>query len=225
MPNRILLVTAAALLLAGCAADAPTPAPETAVAEPPSEPEVADDRPVIVAFGDSLSEGYGVEPGLSYPDFLEKALDMAGYRYRVVNAGVSGDTTSGGRTRAGVIAAMNPALVILELGGNDGLRGLPIETTRANLDEIIVTLRESGTTVVLAGMTLPPNYGPDYINGFEQVFKDLAEKYDLPLIPFLLEGVGGNKELMQTDGIHPTAEGNRIVADTVMRVIAPLLEK
>ena len=116
-------------------------------------------------------------------------------------------------------------MVILELGGNDGLRGLPIETTRANLEEMIVALRESGTEVVLAGMTLPPNYGPDYIGQFEQVYKDLAGKYKLPLIPFLLEGVGGNDELMQDDGIHPNAEGNATVARNVLEVIAPLLEK
>jgi len=120
---------------------------------------------------------------------------------------------------------MKPAMVILELGGNDGLRGLPINTTRENLDQIIKLLRDAGAQVVLAGMTLPPNYGPDYIGQFERVYKDLATLHRLPLVPFLLEGVAGHAHLMQSDGIHPTAEGNRIAAQNVFRVIAPLLAR
>jgi acyl-CoA thioesterase-1 len=196
------------------------PPPRSAVA-----PEPADDRPLVVAFGDSLTAGFGVDPGQSYPDYLQVLLDEAGYRYRVVNAGISGDTTSGGLARAGAIAAMQPALVILELGGNDGLRGLPIESTRANLERIIETLQPSGATVVLAGMTLPPNYGPDYIARFEAIYPELAAKHKLPLIPFLLEGVAGGSEFMQNDGIHPTSEGNRRVARQVFETLAPLLAR
>lgn len=190
-----------------------TPAPTTA----------ADPRPVIVAFGDSLTAGLGAEPGESYPDFLQKDLDQRGAKYRVVNAGVSGDTTTDGLERVQTVIALKPATVIVEFGGNDGLRGLPVETTRANLNQIIQDLRKAGAKIVLAGMTLPPNYGPEYIHAFEAVYKDLARQYRLPLIPFLLAGVGGNAALMQRDGIHPTGEGNRKVAANVMTVLAPLL--
>ena len=179
----------------------------------------------MVAFGDSLSAGFGADPGKSYPDFLQKEIDARGYPYHVVNAGVSGDTTTDGLERAGTVAALKSAIVIVEFGGNDGLRGLPVGTTRANLEQIITIMQKSGAKVVLAGMTLPPNYGPDYIRSFEGVYRDLAKQYRLPLLPFLLLGVGGHPELMQRDGIHPTAEGNRIVARNVMQVLEPLLQK
>jgi len=179
--------------------------------------------PLIITFGDSLSAGYGVEPGEGYPDFLRESLREAGYEYRVRNAGISGDTTGGGLARVESVAGMEPAIVILELGGNDGLRGLPLETTRANLERIITTLKDRGIEVVLAGMKLPPNYGPDYTREFEQLYRDLAAGHGLPLIPFLLEGVAGHPDLMQRDGIHPTAAGNRIVAANVMKTLEPLL--
>lgn len=178
---------------------------------------------MIAAFGNSLTAGFGADPGQSYPDFLQKDLDQSGARYHVVNCGVSGDTTTDGLERVQTVMALKPAIVILEFGGNDGLRGLPVETTRANLDQIIVALKKSGAKVVLAGMTLPPNYGPEYIHSFEAVYKDLAKKYRLALIPFLLRGVGGNPALMQRDGIHPTGEGNRTVAKNVMDVLEALL--
>jgi acyl-CoA thioesterase-1 len=187
---------------------------------PPSQPDA---RPVVVAFGDSLTAGYGVETGYSYPDFLQKDLDRAGYRYHVVNAGISGDTTSGGLARADTVAQLKPAVVILELGGNDGLRGTPLSSTRANLEQIIVSLQKSGTRVVLAGITLPPNYGPDYIKSFESIYKDLSVKYKLPLIPFLLQGAVGVPGMMQRDGIHATVQGNEVVANLVMRTLKPLL--
>jgi len=176
-----------------------------------------------VAFGDSLSAGFGADPGESYPDFLQKELDRRGTRYRVVNAGVSGDTTTDGLERVQTVTALHPAIVILEFGGNDGLRGLPVSTTRANLDQIILALQNARAKIVLAGMTLPPNYGQDYIRSFEAVYKDLAKQYRIPLIPFLLQGVGGHPDLMQRDGIHPTGEGNRIVAGNVMQSLVPLL--
>jgi acyl-CoA thioesterase I len=178
---------------------------------------------VIVAFGDSLTAGFGADPGKSFPDFLQKDLDQAGLHWHVVNAGVSGNTTTDGVTRLGEVLAYKPRVTIVEFGGNDGLRGLPIETTRANLDQIIRALRDAGSAVVLAGMTLPPNYGPDYIGPFQQVYKNLANKYKVARIPFLLEGVATDPNLMQRDGIHPTAEGNAIVARTVMRYLKPLL--
>jgi acyl-CoA thioesterase-1 len=195
--------------------------------EPQSEakaPAPGDDRPVIVAFGDSLTAGFGAEPGNSYPDFLQKDLDAAGFHWRVVNAGVSGDTTTDGLNRIGEVQAEKPRIVIVEFGGNDGLRGLPIETTRANLDQIISTLTNTGAKVVLAGMTLPPNYGPEYIHSFEKVYQELGAKYKVTRIPFLLEGVATQRDLMQRDGLHPTGPGNAIVAQTVLRYLKPLLK-
>ena len=178
---------------------------------------------MIVAFGDSLSAGYGAEPGKSFPDFLQKDLDAAGLHWRVVNSGVSGNTTSDGLYRVNEVLKRKPRITIVEFGGNDGLRGLPIDTTRANLDQIIQMLQAAGSKVVLAGMTLPPNYGPDYIQPFQQIYVELAAKYKVPRIPFLLEGVAIHPELMQQDRIHPTAEGNEIVAKTVLRYLKPLL--
>jgi acyl-CoA thioesterase-1 len=162
---------------------------------------------------------------MSYPDFLQKDLDAVGLGWRVVNQGVSGDTTTDGANRVNEVLAVKPGVVILEFGGNDGLRGLPIETTQANLEQMIVALKNSGATVILAGMTLPPNYGPEYIRGFEQVYRDLAAKYKLARIPFLLEGVATDKSLMQRDGIHPTGRGNEKVAATVMKYVRPVLGK
>ncbi len=186
-------------------------------------PSRIDTRPVIVAFGDSLSAGYGAEPGKSFPDFLQKDLDAAGLHWRVVNAGVSGNTTTDGLDRIGEVLAYKPRITILEFGGNDGLRGLPLETTKNNLDQIIQMLQHAGSKVLIAGMTLPPNYGGDYITRFGQIYVDLAKKYNLPRIPFLLSDVAFRPGMMQQDGIHPTAQGNEIVAKTVMRYLKPLL--
>jgi acyl-CoA thioesterase-1 len=180
---------------------------------------------VIAAFGDSLSAGFGAEPGKSFPDFVQRLLDQAGYRYRVFNAGVSGDTTSDGVERLPEVIALHPVIVILEFGGNDGLRGLPVTTTKANLTQMIEGLQKSGAKVLLAGMTLPPNYGPEYIASFEKVYVELAAQYKIPRIPFLLDGVGGVQRLMQRDGIHPTAQGNAIVGKTVFGYLEPMLDK
>jgi acyl-CoA thioesterase-1 len=183
-----------------------------------------DTRPVIVAFGDSLTAGYGADPGKSYPDYLQKDLDAAGQKWRVVNLGVSGNTTIDGLVRVKQVLRLQPRITIVEFGGNDGLRGLPIDTTRDNLEQIIQMLQSAGSQVVLAGMTLPPNYGPDYIQPFQKIYLDLAAKYKLTRIPFLLEGVALHPGLMQQDGIHATAEGNAIVAKTVKRYLKPLLK-
>ncbi len=187
----------------------------------------ADDRPVIIAFGDSLSEGLGVEQGKSFPDQLQQLLDKSGYQYRVVNMGVSGDTTTGGLGRVSYALSIKPSVVILELGGNDGLRGVPVTATKANLEKMIVQFQSGGAEVLLAGMTLPPNYGPDYIRAFERAYRDLADKYKLKLIPFLMEDIAAQLSsrsgLMQRDGIHPTAAGHAIIAETVFRAIKPLI--
>jgi len=193
--------------------------------EKPQKAVPVDPRPAIVAFGDSLTAGFGAEPGNSYPDFLQKDLDREGLSWRVVNAGVSGDTTTDGVNRLGEVLAYKPRIVIVEFGGNDGLRGLPIETTRANLEQMVAALQKAGVSVVLAGMTLPPNYGPDYIKSFERIYADLKAKYKVTEIPFLLEGVATNRSLMQRDGLHPTAQGNELVAETVLKYLKPVLQK
>ena len=196
------------------------PAQQMDSAPPPSQP---DSRPVIAAFGDSLTAGYGVETGNSYPDFLQKSIDRSGYRYHVVNVGISGDTTSGGLARAASVSGLKPAVVILELGGNDGLRGLPAEELRGNLAQIIERAQQRHIQVILAGMEAPPNFGQSYIVSFHQVYPALARQYNVPLVPFLLQGVAGVETLNQRDGIHPTAEGARIVADNVWPALRPML--
>jgi acyl-CoA thioesterase-1 len=205
-----MLLTALGLLLVTAMGAAPATAP-------------ADTRPIIVAFGDSLTAGFGVPPGKSYPDDLQRLIDAGKYRYRIVNLGVSGDTTTDGMVRLPSVLALHPTLVILEFGANDGLRGLPVASARKNLADMIQSLQQSGARIVLAGMTLPRNYGPEYIHSFEEMYVDLAKQFRLPRIPFLLDGVGGNPDLTQPDGLHPTAEGAQIVAQTVMRYLQPLL--
>ncbi len=186
---------------------------------------VLDNRPRIVAFGDSLTAGFGVQADESYPAQLQRRLDNLGYHYRVINAGVSGDTTAGGLRRVPWILNNRPELVILELGANDGLRGLPVDQTKSNLRQIIRQLQDAGTTVVLAGMKLPPNYGQDYTADFEAMYQILAKEYQLALIPFFLEGVGGSSSLNQADGIHPTKEGYEVIVEQVLKVLRPVLNE
>ncbi|MCY4613889.1 MAG: arylesterase [Nitrospira sp.] len=186
---------------------------------------VVDNAPRIVAFGNSLTAGLGVSPDQSYPAQLQRHLREAGYHYDVINAGVSGDTTTGGLRRLAWILKSRPSVVILELGANDGLRGQPLSLMASNLTEIIEGLQQAGVEVVLAGMQIPPNYGLTYTTGFASVFKRLARDHSVTLIPFFLEGVAARKDLNQADGIHPTAEGYQIVAQTVFEVIEPLLKK
>ena len=185
-------------------------------------------KPVIAVLGDSLAEGYGAAPGKSYPDQLQGLLERKGYHYQVVNLGISGDTTTGGLSRIQSVTSLKPAIVILELGGNDGLRGVPVGNTQANLDKMIQSSKAAGASVLLAGMTLPPNYGPEYVTRFEGIYKALAAKHHVPLIPFLMEDIrrdiGRNPNLMQRDGIHPTAAGHTLIADTVFRYLKPLLK-
>ena len=195
-------------------------------AGPPATTTVpeADSRPRIVAFGNSLTAGLGVSPEHTYPAQLQKQLDTLGLHYQVLNAGVSGDTTAGGLRRVSWLLAGKPSVVILELGGNDGLRGLSLPETRSHLDTIIKRLKEARVQVILAGMKLPPNYGEEYTTQFEAMYRDLAKAHALALIPFLLEGVGGDQKLNQADGIHPTGEGYRIVVQNVLHTLLPLLK-
>jgi acyl-CoA thioesterase-1 len=220
-----LLIGFLLMIACGSPPSPPSQAPRGAQPEAAPSSQAFDDRPVIVAFGDSLTAGFGADPGKSYPDFLQLELDRRGYRYRVANAGISGETTTDALARLSTVTAFKPSIVIVEFGGNDGLRGLPVTTTRSNLEQIVVELQQSGAAILLAGMTLPPNYGPDYIRDFERIYSGIAMKDKVALIPFLLAGVAGTTRYMQQDGLHATAEGNRLVAATVMRYLVPLLRR
>jgi acyl-CoA thioesterase-1 len=180
---------------------------------------------VLVVLGDSLTAGLGVARDEAYPALLEARLRREGFAYRVVNAGVSGDTTAGGRRRLDWVLRAQPDLVVVALGANDGLRALPLDALRDNLTAIVTRLRAAGTRVLLAGMRLPPNYGVEYANAFAQAFAEVARATSVPLLPFLLEGVAGDPALNQADGIHPNPAGHRIMADTVWRAVRPYLQK
>jgi acyl-CoA thioesterase-1 len=184
-----------------------------------------DSRRLIVCFGDSLTAGYGVDPGLSYPADMQKDLDAKGYKYRVVNMGVSGDTTKDGLARMDRVIALKPDIVVVEFGGNDGLRGLPLGDTQKNLDAIVAALKKSGTRVAIAGITLPPDYGPDYVGRFNGMYPAIAKKYGVALLPYIYKDVYGLKGYIQDDGIHATAIGNRQVAKNIEGLITPMLKK
>ncbi len=179
---------------------------------------------VIVAFGDSLTAGLGVPSEKAYPAQLAKKLNTNGYRYKVVNAGVSGETTAGGLRRVEWILKSRPDIVILALGANDGLRGLSLIEMEKNLSKIIQKLQQKDVKVVLAGMKIPPNYGIRYTRGFEAVYPKLAKRFNLTLIPFFLEGVATVPALNQADGIHPNAQGYKIIVDRIWPVIQNVVE-
>jgi acyl-CoA thioesterase-1 len=199
---------------------------ETMGAAPLNEVSSMDDgRPLIAAFGDSLTAGYGVDIDSSYPADLQRELDAAGYKYRVVNLGISGETTKDGLARIDQVLAMKPAIVVLEFGGNDGLRGVPVALSKANMDAMMSKLVHSGVKVALAGITLPPQYSAPYIKDFNATYPALAKQYDVPLLPFVLQDVYGVPGSIQPDGIHPTAQGCKQVAKNVFGLIKPLLKK
>jgi acyl-CoA thioesterase-1 len=178
----------------------------------------------IVVVGDSLSSGYGIAAEQSWVAMLEDRLQAEGYGYQVVNASIAGDTSAGGLARLPrLLETHDPTLVVIELGGNDGLRGQPVTILRDNLSKMIELSRQSGADVVLAGIQIPPNYGPTYTQALAAVYPELAQRFDAPLIEFLLEDVALNRELMQPDGIHPNAAGQKIVFANVWRVLSPLL--
>jgi acyl-CoA thioesterase I len=194
-------------------------------APPKNAPDPVDIRPRVVVLGDSLTAGLGLDPAQAYPALLQERIDAAGLRYRIVNAGVSGDTSAGGLSRLDWALEGHVRVLILALGGNDALRGLPAAELQQNLATIIERAQTRHIAVILAGMEAPPNFGEGYIVSFHQVFPDLARKYRVALIPFLLQGVAGVDALNQQDGIHPTVQGARIVADNVWSVLGPMLEK
>jgi len=189
-------------------------------------PAPARERRILV-LGDSLAAGLGVEPQQAFPALLQHKITQAGWPDRVVNAGVSGDTSADGLARIDWLLKQPIDVLILELGGNDGLRGLTASATKTNLQEIIDRVENKcpQAQIVLAGMQMPPNMGQDYLDAFRRIFPELAESNHAALVPFLLEGVGGRPELNQPDRIHPTAEGHKIVADNVWKVLKPLLER
>ena len=188
-------------------------------------PETEDRRPIIACFGDSLTAGYGVDAEDSYPSRLQEDLDRAGYHYRVVNMGISGETTKDGLARVDRVIAARPAIAVVEFGGNDGLRGIPISVYQANLDGIVGKLKSAGVTVALAGITLPPQFSGPYIQQFNAAFRTVAGKYKVPLYPFLLQNVYGVQGSIQPDGVHPTAQGCRQVARNMAGFLRPLLKK
>ena len=195
-----------------------TPAPPA-----PAEPAVA--LPRIVFLGDSLTAGLGLAQHEAVPALIQSRLDAEGYRYEVVNAGVSGDTSAGGLSRLDWSLEGMVAVLVVELGGNDGLRGLPVSQMKQNLTEIITRARQRDITVILTGMEAPPNYGPLYTSEFRQVFRDLAKEHDVIFVPFYLEGVAGDPSLNLSDGIHPNSAGSRIIEERLWRTLEPLLEK
>jgi acyl-CoA thioesterase-1 len=181
-------------------------------------------KKTIVFFGNSLTAGYGVSPSEAFPAIIQKKIDSLGLPYQVINAGVSGETSSGGKTRIDWILREPVDIFVLELGANDGLRGTPLSETKKNLQDIIDTVKAKypNARLVFAGMEIPPNMGQAYTTEFRNIYTDLAAKNKMTLIPFLLEGVGGESELNQADGIHPTAEGHLIVAENVWRQLEKL---
>ena len=180
-------------------------------------------EPVIVALGDSLTAGLGVAPDEAYPARLEQRLRREGYAYRVINAGVSGDTTAGGLRRIDWVLRSEPDIVIVALGANDGLRGQSPQATRANLEAIVARLQAARARVLLVGMRMPPNYGAEYTTQFEAVFPAVARSTKVALMPFLLDGVAADPRLNQPDGIHPTAGGYQVIADRLWPYLRPLL--
>ena len=210
---------------AAAAASEPQTASATSPAASRAESLAPVARPRIVALGDSLTAGLGLALNQAYPALLQQRLTAEGLTYEVVNAGVSGDTSAGGVARFDWALEGDVRVLIVALGGNDGLRGLPAEQLKRNLSQIIERAQARRITVILAGMEVPPNHGWEYVVEFHQVYPDLVQKYHVAFVPFLLQGVAGHVELNQPDGMHPTAEGARLVADNVWAALKPIVER
>ena len=188
-------------------------------------PAFAAQRRVLVCFGDSITAGYGLSHDEAYPAFLQKKLNAAGYHYKVVNHGVSGATTKDAVAELPEVLKLHPEIVVVEFGGNDGLRGLPLTETRSNLDRVLSAFEKAHVKVLLAGITLPPDYGPEYIRDFEQMFRALAVRHHATLEPMLYRSLVHTPGTIQADGIHPTAKGSAIIADTLIARLRPVLRK
>jgi acyl-CoA thioesterase-1 len=230
LKRRYLFVTCLLFAVAisiGCGRDSTNKAESEPAREPASLPAAAsapDTRPQLVFLGDSLTAGLGLPPEEAYPSLIQQKVDADGLNYQVMNAGVSGDTSAGGLSRLDWALEGDVRVMVVALGGNDGLRGLPASELKKNLATIIERAQAKHIKVVLAGMEAPPNFGQDYIVQFHKVYPELAKQYGVPLVPFLLQGVAGIEGLNQRDGIHPTAEGARTVADNVWTVLRPMLK-
>lgn len=179
---------------------------------------------ILVCYGDSITAGYGVEAGQAYPDFLQRDLDSQGYHLKVLNRGTSGATSKDAVAGLPEIVKLHPEAVIVEFGGNDGLRGLPLDDTRRNLDLVLTTLERAHIKVLLAGITLPPNYGPEYIQSFQQMFRTLAARHRVAFVPMIYKNLIHVPGTIQPDGIHPTAKGAAIVATTLLPQVRLMLK-
>lgn len=220
---RTLLATAAMAAMVACGPGEEPRRPATAQPRAADASAVQSSRSRVVVLGDSLTAGLGLDPGQAYPTLLQQKIDAEGLNYAVANAGVSGDTSAGGAGRLDWALGTDTRILVVALGGNDALRGLPTEELSRNLSTIIEGAQARGIVVLLAGMEAPPNFGQSYATAFRRVYGDLAKKYDVALVPFLLQGVAGVETLNQRDGIHPTADGARIIADTVWGALRPML--
>ena len=230
---RLALLAALGAAGFGCGADVPTPAGDRQQGRVESAAEAADAQkgreadssaPLVAFLGDSLTAGLGLSKSSAYPAVLERTLREEGRPIRVVNAGVSGDTSAGGLSRLPSLLGQHPDVLVVALGGNDGLRGLPVASVRKNLEAIVKAAQDKDVAVLLLGLKMPPNYGPDYTESFARMYGEVADELDVPLVPFLLEGVAGDPELMQGDGLHPTAKGQEKVAGLVLPALRELLE-
>ena len=188
-------------------------------------PALAAGRPVLVCFGDSITAGYGLQNGQAYPDALQRKLDRSGYHYLVNSQGTSGATSKDAVADLRAVLQLHPEVVVVEFGGNDGLRGLPPDQTRRNLDTVLTALENAHIKILLAGITLPPNYGPDYIQAFEAMFRDLAARHHTAFVPMIYKDLVNVPNSIQGDGIHPTAKGSEIIANTLFPALKPLLKK
>jgi acyl-CoA thioesterase-1 len=227
MQGWFLLAGLPLLLIAGCRERGGRSLQSQAHGGPQANSPQRDARPLVVFLGTSLTAGLGVDPDSAYPAVIQRKLDSAGIRLRVINAGVSGETSAGALRRLPFVLQGDIRVVLIETGANDGLRGLDVDSTRANLEAIVARARayDSALTIVLAGMEAPPNLGPRFTAGFRALFPDIARRENLALIPFLLARVGGVDSLNQEDGIHPNSAGHRLVAENLWRVLAPLVEE
>lgn len=213
--------------MSGCSRGPDTPVETRAPSTPAPATGARDEavRPKIVALGDSLTAGYGLLEAQSYPSLLQQKLNEDGYNWEVVNAGISGDTSAAGLQRLDwALQEPDVRILILELGANDGLRGLPISEMRKNLAGIIERVQQKRIGVLLAGMEAPPNYGLEYAASFRQVYRDLAHEYHVTFVPFMLDRVAGISSLNQSDGIHPNVDGTRVVADTLWTALRPMVD-
>ncbi len=211
----LVLALCAGLVAGGCGRDEPQPKRRSA--------PVADG--IVVAVGDSLTAGYGVAQALAYPARLEKKLTSEGFRYRVINAGISGETSSGALSRVNWILTLKPDIVILETGANDGLRGVDPALTKRNIQEIIRLLQASNVTVILAGMQMVQNLGREYTEAFRHIYPEAAKESGVRLIPFFLKGVAGDPGMNQADGVHPTGDGYRVVVETVYPYVTTAIQE